>query len=174
MNYKVWKEISKDVDKRIVQIGFVYPLIGFCGISTLIGSLWSDTSGMVVFQTAMMKCGGIFISLFAGFFLATYLVQLVNKRLLNREFSEDMVQQFVGYSMVVSFLLIFVNGLFNISFLYWLLMFYTIYVVYNGAKILLGVQEDKITVYSLVVSLIVTCCPIFISFIFNKLSLVLN
>ena len=129
---------------------------------------------MVVFQTAMMKCGGIFISLFAGFFLATYLVQLVNKRLLNREFSEDMVQQFVGYSMVVSFLLIFVNGLFNISFLYWLLMFYTIYVVYNGAKILLGVQEDKITVYSLVVSLIVTCCPIFISFIFNKLSLVLN
>ena len=129
---------------------------------------------MVVFQTAMMKCGGIFISLFAGFFLATYLVQLVNKRLLNREFSEDTVQQFVGYSMVVSFLLIFVNGLFNISFLYWLLMFYTIYVVYNGAKILLGVQEDKITVYSLVVSLIVTCCPIFISFIFNKLSLVLN
>lgn len=171
---KAWKEISKDVDKRIVQIGFVYPLIGFCGISTLIGSLWSDTSGLVVFQTAMMKCGGIFISLFAGFFLATYLVQLVNKRLLNREFSEDTVQQFVGYSMVVSFLLIFVNGLFNISFLYWLLMFYTIYVVYNGAKILLGVQEDKITVYSLVVSLIVTCCPIFISFIFNKLSLVLN
>ncbi|MBR1597058.1 MAG: DUF1282 family protein [Phocaeicola sp.] len=171
---KAWREISVDVNKRNVQMGFVYPMIGFCGISAFIGALLVNTSGPMVFQTAMMKCGGIFISLFAGFFLAVYLVQLVNKHLLNREYADDTIQQFVGYSMVVSFLLIFIDGLFNLSFLYWLLMFYTIYVVYIGARIILDVQEDKLTVYTLVVSFIVACCPIFISFVFNQLSLVLN
>ena len=171
---KAWKEISMDADKRNVQIGFVYPLIGFCGISVFIGTLWGNMSGPMIFQTAMMKCGAIFISLFAGFFLATYLVQLVNRKYLRREYAVDTVQQFVGYSMVVSFLLIFINGLFNISFLYWLLMFYTIYVVYIGARILLNVQEDKMTGYSLLTSFIIFCCPIIISFIFNKLSIVLN
>ena len=75
---------------------------------------------------------------------------------------------------VLCLILLFVSGLLNISILYWILMFYTVYVAYVGARVLLRVEDSKITVYSLAVSFTIICCPIVISFLFDKLSVILN
>ena len=171
---KAWIEIYKEHAYRDVSVSFVYPLIGLCGLSVFIGTFFGNTSGPLVFQIALMKCGGVFISLFAGFFLAAYIVQLLNKKILCREESPALSQCYVGYSMVVVFILLFVSGLLNISILYWILMFYTVYVAYVGARVLLRVENSKITVYSLAVSFTIICCPIVISFLFDKLSVILN
>lgn len=69
-----------------------------------------------------------------GYFLAAYAIDQLGKKLLGREDQYELNQQFVGYSMVVTFVLDIVSGLFSISILHWILQFYTIFVVFEGAR----------------------------------------
>lgn len=171
---KAWKEIYKENDYRNVQGNFVFPLIALCGISTFIGCLIGNTEGPSVFQSALMKVGGLFISLFAGFFLVSYIVQKLNQRYLHREENAVQAQCYVGYSMVILFVLLFVSGFLSISIFFWILMFYTVYVTYQGAKVLVRVEDSKINLYAIVTALAIMLCPKIILFIFNELSVILN
>lgn len=56
-------------------------------------------------------------------FLAAYAIDQLGKKLLGREDQYELNQQFVGYSMVVTFVLDIVSGLFSISILHWILQF---------------------------------------------------
>ena len=76
--------------------------------------------------------------------------------------------------MVVTFVLDIITGLFAISLLHWIFQFYTIFVVYEGARILMNVKEKDLTRYSLITSVIIIVCPSLIATIFDKLSLILN
>ena len=76
-------------------------------------------------------------------FLAAYAIDQLGKKLLGREDQYELNQQFVGYSMVVTFVLDIVSGLFSISILHWILQFYTIFVVFEGARTLMKVNEDE-------------------------------
>ena len=171
---KAWEEISRETDRRKVLEGFVYPMIGLCGLSVFIGTFIGNTMGASAFQIAMTRCCAVFVSLFGGFFLAAYLSNILGKRLLDREDEVDLNRQFVGYAMVVTFALDIISGLFSISILHWILQFYTVFVVYEGARTLMNVEEKELTRYSLLVALAVMLCPSVISMIFNKLSVILN
>ena len=96
------------------------------------------------------------------------------KKLLGREDQYELNQQFVGYSMVVTFVLDIVSGLFSISILHWILQFYTIFVVFEGARTLMKVNEEKLTRYTLIASVIIIVCPALIAAVFNELSVILN
>ena len=76
--------------------------------------------------------------------------------------------------MVVIFVLNIISGLFSISILHWILQFYTEFVVYEGARLLLDVEEKLLTRFALVASLVIVASPELIAMIFNKLSLILN
>ena len=76
--------------------------------------------------------------------------------------------------MVVIFALNIISGLFSISLLHWILQFYTVFVVYEGARAFMKVDEENLTRYALIVSALVLLCPTIISMLFNKLSLILN
>ncbi len=167
---KAWAEINKEADSRKVMSEFVYPMIGFCGLSVFIGTFIGNTAGTFAFQIAMTRCCATFVSLFGGFFLASYLTNLLGKTMFNREDETDLTRLFVGYGMVVIFLLDIVSGLFSISILHWILQFYTVFVVYEGARSLMAVDAKDMTRYSLLVSLIVIVCPALINTVFNKLS----
>lgn len=80
----------------------------------------------------------------------------------------------MGYAMVVVFVLEIICGLFSNSLLHWILQFYTVFVVYEGARTLMKVDEQDLTRYSLIISLFIIACPAIISFLFAKLSLILN
>ena len=152
----------------------MFPLIALCGISAFIGCLIGNTDGPSVFQSALMKVGGLFISLFAGFFLVSYIVQKLNERYLHRKENAIQAQCYVGYSMVILFVLLFINGFIHISIFFWILMFYTVYVTYQGAKVLVKVEDSKINLYAMVTALAIMICPEIILFIFNELSVILN
>lgn len=153
---------------------FVYPLIGLCGLSVFVGTFIGNTAGVSAFQIAMTRCCATFVSLFGGFFLASYLSNMLGKQMLERDDQMELNQQFVGYAMVVTFVLDIISGLFSLSILHWILQFYTVLVVYEGARSLMDVEEKFLTRYSLIVSIIVIVCPALIAVVFDKLSLVLN
>lgn len=172
---KAWDEIGQEEDGRKVQTGFVYPLIGLCGLSVFIGTLIGNAQGAsVAFQLAMTRCCALFVSLFGGYFLAAYAIDQLGKKMLGREDQYELSQQFVGYSMVVTFVLEIISGLFSISLLHWILQFYTVFVVLEGARRLIKVERIKLTRYTLIASVIIIVCPTLITIVFNKLSVILN
>lgn len=167
---KAWEEIVNETNRKKVMAEFVYPMIGLCGLSVFIGTFIGNTAGVSAFQVAMTRCCATFVSLFGGFFLASYLTNLLGKQILGREEELELNQQFVGYAMVVTFVLDIITGLFSLSILRWILQFYTVFVVYEGARSLMAVDAKDMTRYSLLVSLIVIVCPALINTVFNKLS----
>lgn len=171
---QAWLDIENEEDRKKVLSFFVYPMIGLCGLSVFIGTFIGNTAGVSAFQIAMTRCCATFVSLFGGFFLASYLTNLLGKNLFGKEDELELNQQFVGYAMVVTFALEIVSGLFSISILRWILQFYTVLVVYEGARSLMDVDEKNLTRYSLIASLIIIVCPSLIAVIFDKLSLILN
>ncbi len=171
---KAWEEISREEDRRKVLGAFVYPMIGLCGLSVFIGTFIGNTAGSAAFQIAMTRCCAIFVSLFGGYFLAAYAIDQLSKKLLRREGQYELNQQFVGYSMVVTFVLDIISGLFSISLLHWILQFYTVFVVLEGARRLIKVEREKLTPYTLIASVIIIVCPALIAAVFNELSVILN
>ena len=171
---KAWAEIVCEDNRKKVMSEFVYPMIGLCGLSVFIGTFIGNVAGISAFHIAMTRCCATFVSLFGGFFLASYLTNLLGKNTLGREDDKELNQQFVGYAMVVTFVLDIVSGLFAISILRWILQFYTVVVVYEGARSLMNVEEKDLTRYSLCVAVIIMICPSLIATVFDKLSLILN
>lgn len=169
-----WAEIGAEEDRRKVMGAFVYPMIGLCGLSVFIGTFIGNTAGVSAFQIAMTRCCATFVSLFGGYFLAAYVADLLGQKIWGRGDQYELNQQLVGYSMVVTFVLDMVGGLFSISILHWILQFYTVLVVYEGARTLMKVPDKSLTRYSLAVSFIVIACPVLINVVFNKLSVILN
>lgn len=161
-------------DRRKVLAAFVYPMIGLCGLSVFIGTFIGNTAGVAAFQIAMTRCCAVFVSLFGGYFLAAYVINQLGRKLLRRGDQYELTQQFVGYAMVVTFVLDIISGLFSISILRWILQFYTVLVTYEGARTLMRVGDEKRTQYSLLSSLIIIVCPALIFYIFNELSVILN
>ena len=98
---KAWEEIANESNRNKVMSEFVYPMIGLCGLSVFIGTFIGNTVGVSAFQVAMTRCCATFVSLFGGFFLASYLMNLLGKNTLGREDEKELNQQFVGYAMVV-------------------------------------------------------------------------
>ena len=171
---KGWLDIEAEEDKGKVMSEFVYPMIGLCGLSVFAGTFIGNTAGVGAFQIAMTRCCATFVSLFGGFFLAAYLMNLVGKKFFGREDELDLNRKFVGYAMVVVFVLEVITGLFFISILRTILQFYTVFVVYEGARSLMKVAERDLTRYSLIASVVILVCPNLIAFVFEKLSLILN
>ena len=171
---KAWSDIALEDNRKKVMSEFVYPMIGLCGLSVFIGTFIGNTAGVAAFHIAMTRCCATFVSLFGGFFLASYLTNLWGKNVLKRGEDKDLNQQFVGYAMVVTFVLNIISGLFSISLLHWIFQFYTVFVVYEGARTLMGVDKKDLTRYSLVASVIIMICPGLIANVFDKLSLILN
>ena len=76
--------------------------------------------------------------------------------------------------MLILFVLDMISGLFSISILHWILQFYTVFVVFEGARTLMKVNETKLTRYTLIASVIIIICPALIATVFNELSVILN
>lgn len=171
---KTWDEISERSEERNVLGNFVYPLIGLCGLAEFIGAFIGRDVTPEVFQNALRSCCALAVALFGGFFLAVYLLEKAGKNWFSVTHSGSMLQVFVGYSMVVTFVLNIASSFFPIAILHWLLQLYTLFVVFEGARRFLHVPENKLTSYTIVGTLFVLLSPALIEYVFNKLSVILN
>ncbi len=169
---KAWEEIRLEEDRRKVVIDFVYPMIGLCGLSVFIGTLletgWSEPQS---FQLAMTQCCAVAVALFGGYFLAAYGINEIQVRLFKVPGDMLLAQQFAGYALVVTFLIQVVTGLLiDFRVVGWLLQFYIVYVVWEGAPILMRVSEKNRLKFTILSSILLIVCPAVIQFVFNGLT----
>ncbi len=143
---KAWEEISMEEDRRKVFMAFVYPM-----------------------------CCAVAVALFGGYFLAAYAINEMGTKMFGMHANMPLVQQFAGYALVVPFLLQIVTGLLpDFRIIAWLLQFYIVYVVWEGAPIMMKVEEKQRLKYTLLSSVLLILCPTVIQFVFNKLTAILN
>ncbi|MDO4164193.1 MAG: Yip1 family protein [Bacteroides sp.] len=173
---RAWEEIRLEEDRRKVFTAFVYPMIGLCGLSVFIGSLLvKGWNGPQSFQYAMTQCCAVAVSLFGGYFLAAYLINVLRVRMFMQDDDLRLTQQFAGYALVVSFLLQIIIGIlpdFNIIAM--LLQFYVVYVVWEGSTRLMQVADKDRLRFTVISSILLLMCPAMIMMIFNKLTVMLN
>jgi hypothetical protein len=168
---RAWEEIRLESDKQKVFSTFVYPMIGLCSLSVFVKSLWDTGWGTPAsFQTAMIKCCAVAVSLFGGYFLSAFLINQLGVKQYELENDMPLMQQLGGYALVVTFLIQIVIGLFpKIYIIGWILQFYIIYVVWEGVPILTQVKENNRLTFTFITSTLLVACPIFIRTVFDLL-----
>ena len=173
---QAWEEIRLEEDRRKVFVTFVYPMIGLGGLSVFIGSLLTyGWGGPQSFQIAMTMCCAVAVALFGGYFLAAYAINEMRVKMLGMQSDIPLAQQFAGYAMVVVFVLQIIIGLLpDFRIIGWLLQFYTVYVVWEGADTLMQVDENKRLRFTMLTSILLIVCPAVIQFVFGKLTTILN
>lgn len=163
---EAWRVIETE-HKEQVFTEFLYPMIGFCGMTALIGSIL-DTGFMSITES-LGNCCMLGISLLGGFYVSTFFITKLNERILNVDMEPSLVRQFTAYSMVVILSLYVFKGLWSVPLVHWILQFYTAFVVYEGARVYLNVKEEKLRLYTLTVTATILISPALVSFVLNKL-----
>lgn len=168
---KGWLSVKQE-EAEMVKTTFVYPLIALCGVAMFIGTWLGNGADNFNLQLVLTKCCEVIVSLFAAFYLSSYLVGYYGYHFAERPENElEDCQKLVGYSMSVIFVLEFLGGLFS-SFLIlrWILQFYVVYVVWEGAKVLMEVSEKRLLAYSLTASVIILLSPAIMNWVFGWLT----
>ena len=168
---KAWMEIVSESPRRDVMATFVYPIIALGGLMVLLSALVGGGLQRVTFQSAMMEICNYCISLFGGFFLAAYLIDLVGQKYLMRSASMAVAQLFAGYAMGVVFAADVVVAIFPQFFIFkWVLMAYTLYIVWEGSDVVFAVGEERRMTFTALAAGAVVVSPVFIRMLFNTLS----
>lgn len=171
---KAWEQIASENDAKSVLPAFVYPLIGLCGVSEFIGTFFGKEFIPDVFQVALTHCCAVAVALFGGFFLSSYLIDKMLQKWFATTLSKDMITVFVAYSMTVKFVLDMLSSLLSLKLLLVILQIYTLFVVFEGTRRFLKIRDDKVTLFTLVATIIILLCPSIIEFVFNILSVTLR
>ena len=171
---KAWEQIASEDDAKSVLLAFVYPLIGLCGVCEFIGTFFGKEFIPDVFQLALTHCCAVAVALFGGFFLSSYLIEKMLQKWFATTLSKDMITVFVAYSMTVKFVLDMLSSLLSLKLLLVILQIYTLFVVFEGTRRFLKIREDKVTLFTLVATIIILLCPSIIELVFNKLSVTIN
>lgn len=172
---KAWEEIRLE-DRRAVFTSFVYPMIGLCGLSVFIGSLLTNGwGGPQSFQIAMTQCCAVAVSLFGGYFLAAYAINQMSVKMFSMPSDAPLAQQFAGYALVITFLQNIIIGVLpDLLLISLLLQFYIVYIVWEGAGVLMMIREKSRLRFTIFSSVLLIVCPTVIQFAFNKLTAILN
>ncbi len=164
---KGWKQIiDKEVSHQDFINNFLFPIFGFVAITTFVGGMWlAENSGI---HWALKLSIAVVTALFGGFYLVSYLLnELFPKFGLDKKLNK--AQQFAGYSSVVLYVLFFVMPLLSEFTLLWLVVIYTIYIVYAGADEFLRIAENKRVSFTVIASLLVVLLPLIIKILLELL-----
>lgn len=168
---KAWVEISTESPRRDVTSTYVYPLIALCGLAVLLSALTSDGMQRLTFQSAMLDICRYCVALFGGFFLASYLVDMLRQKLLQQSANMAASQLFVGYAIGVVYFAEMLTIVFPQFFIFkWMLMAYTLYVVWEGSEVLFAVEEARRMTFTALASVAIVFSPALIRILFNMLS----
>ena len=138
-----WKELKeKQADKSESFLSdYVYPFVGFITIAAFVGVLFTRKEFDV--QTALKAAILALLSVFSGFFLASYFLNEIWHSLFHRERNLKQCMCFVGYSSSLMFALNIVLSLLPEFFFLRFFVLYTIYIVWEGAVPYMDVKESE-------------------------------
>lgn len=151
---KAWHEIKGEGSSDVL-VGFVYPMIGLCGLVSFVAGIIEHYGNKPyeIFRYAMTDCCVMCVALFGSFFLSSYVINNLEKRMFGIE--EDIAETYrtVGYSMSVVFLTYALFPLFTDSrvFLYFF-QAYTIFVVWEASAVMTKLDDNRRAAYTMTVA----------------------
>lgn len=165
---KAWEELAvkKEQDNDFL-IRFVYPLIGFVTLTAFLGVLFTRKEFDV--ELALKMASKTLVSSFAGFYLAAYVMNDLWHGMFKREKDLKLWQRFVGYASSVMFALNVILMLFPEFFFLRIFVFYTGYVVWEGAGPYMEVEEKERLKFVGIATGVILLAPILIETILSML-----
>ncbi len=164
---KGWRRI---IDKKIGHQDFInnflFPIFGFVAITTFVGGFWLIEDGDI--RWALKQTIVVVTALFGGFYGASHLLnEFFPKFTLDKNLNK--AQQFTGYSSVVLYVLFFVMSLLPEYTLLWLVVIYTLYIVFIGANEFLHIAENKRMSFTVISSLLIALLPLIIKILLESI-----
>lgn len=171
---ETWQEIAdEDNERRDVAMAFVFPLICFCGLATLIGRVVREGFADGAFMDSFMDTCILCFALMGTYYLSAWAINTLRMRYLQDTDDMPLAFTFTAYAMVVGFALTMLVGLFpELQLFKLILQFYVVYVVWLGTEVLLQVDEDKQMAFSLIVSAVILLVPFLLQLVFDKLTFI--
>ena len=159
---KFWIQLSeKDRESHVnITTNFVYPLLGLIAISSFIGSWWNNE--VFDLQRALQIVCVNFVAGFAGFFVASFLVDEFSAGFLTLEKNIIRARNFVGYSSVVLYVIVIFWNIVPNYFFIFLFLFYTVYIVWEGSEKYMQIENKDRLKFTIVSSLLIVGAPFII------------
>jgi len=158
---KAWSELVEAREEKVTDNDsffntYLYPVIGIIALLTFVGVFFYEKTFGV--QLALRLTIKALIALFAGFFLASFLLSIVMERLfLIKEYK--LCQRFVGYSSALIYAMCMVSAIFPGYGFLQLILLYTIYIVWEGASGYMQIPENEKNRFTAIASVIILLSP---------------
>ena len=161
---EAWKALSlqQNDDHESFLKEYFYPFIGLITFSTFAGYLFARKGFDL--QLAVKESIVIILSMFGGFFLASWLVNVTGKKIFHREHNMNLCRCFVGYSSSLIYSLNIVSSLLPEFFFLLILVIYTVYIVWEGAISYMDIKEPEQLKFTGIATLIIILTPLAIAF----------
>lgn len=156
---KAWSILNeeKDTNNESFLKGYLYPLFGIISLLTFIGEFISKKDFSL--EIALKNTIKISISVFLGFYLASFLLNELVTRMFHQGKQIKICQRFVGYSSALIYALYIVLALLPEFFFLRIFIFYTIYIIWEGAGTYMNIDESKKLNFTIFASLIILISP---------------
>lgn len=158
---KAWHVLSKREENHEAFLsGFIYPLIGLVTIAAFAGVLF--TMKQFDLERALKEAIRTLVSSFGGFYLGAYLMNEIWQGVFKRKKDLRRWMRFVGYSSSLMFMLHIVLKLLPEFFFLKVFVFYTFYIIWEGAVPYMKVEETNRMKFSFFTTVVVVFTPIVI------------
>ncbi len=147
-------------DKDFFLKNYIYPVIGIVALFAFIGVFFHRKEFDI--QLALRLMIKVVIALFAGFYLASFLLSKVIERFFSNASDYKLCQRFVGYSSALIYVMYMVLGIFPEFDFLQLILLYTIYIVWEGAPVYMQISDGERGKFTAAASAIVLLSPIII------------
>ncbi len=159
---KAWNMLSEkqETDNENFFKSYFYPLLGIIALFSFLGVFFTRKEFEV--QLALKNAISLLIAVYAGLYLASYLLSEFRFRYLGKEKDLKLCQRFVGYASAIVYALYLVLSFFPEFFFLKIFLLYTVYIVWEGATSYMGVEEKHKLKFTLLASVIIILCPFLI------------
>lgn len=159
---KFWEQEAEesDITKYDVMSQFVYPLLGLIAVSAFIG-YWLNSEIFDLPGALQLTCISFFAG-FAGFFVASFTIDELAPNLFEIEKDITRTRTFVGYASVVLYLVTIFMSLFPGLFFVFLFLFYTVYIIWEGADVFMQIETNNRQKFTIVSSVLIIGAPMLI------------
>jgi len=165
---KAWNTLVNEKEEEIIDNDsffetYLYPIIGIVALLTFVGALFHE-SGFTVHnvQLALKRMIGVAIALFAGFYLASYLLSEIIVRFFSGDKQYKLCQRFVGYSSALIYMMYMVLAIFPVFSFLSIFLLYTVYIVWEGIPAYIQIPENEKNKFVIIAAGIILLSPVLI------------
>ncbi|MDO5571307.1 MAG: hypothetical protein Q4F97_07555 [Bacteroidales bacterium] len=142
---ETWKKLSAESISSNDSFfnKFLYPLIGITSSAIFLGIIVNN--GFSKIDLAIKSTAVTLVTVFLGFFLASFSLKELLSRFIERDVNVIKIQRFVGYIYALWCTLIIVQAFFPMLFFVKFVVLYFAYIVFVGAEVYMKfINRDKI------------------------------